>query len=180
MTEGFGNMGWKECTNLQAKIVLSPTDNREECAIMTDNLRRLDEAFAELTDGRVNTATHPPCFISMGGEFLDYESRTMLQAKFPVRAEYANPVGTMQGGFISAAMDNVLGPLSYVAARSACVTLDLSTQYVRGTDPGETLTVTARVISRSPSHLLMRAEAANDKGKLVATATSTALVIRRP
>jgi uncharacterized protein (TIGR00369 family) len=146
---------------------------------MIDNLRHLEQAFAELTKGQVDLSAQPPCFVSMEGEFLDYESRTMLRAKFPVRAEYANPVGTMQGGFVCAAMDNVLGPLSYVAARSACVTLDLSTQYVRGVNPGETLTVTARVISRSPSHLLMRAEAVNEKGRLVATATSTALVIAR-
>jgi uncharacterized protein (TIGR00369 family) len=146
---------------------------------MTDNLRHLEEAFAELTKGQMDLSSQPPCFVSMDGKFTDYESRTMLQATFPVRPEYVNPVGTMQGGFVCAAMDNVLGPLSYVAARNPCVTLDLSVQYVRGANSGETLTVTARVISRSPSHLLMKAEAVNNKGRLVATATSTALVIAR-
>jgi uncharacterized protein (TIGR00369 family) len=120
----------------------------------------------------------PNCFLNMKPVYADYESRSSLAVKFPVLNESLNPVGVMQGGFITAAFDNVFGPLSYLAARHPCSTLDLHTQFVRSVKSGDTLTVRATVVSRGPATMLLTAEALNGKGKLVASASANVVIMR--
>lgn len=122
----------------------------------------------------------PNCFRDMQGEFLDYDPRQMLKTRFPVLEESLNPVRKMQGGYITAAFDNTFGPLSYVAARCVCSTIDIQTQFIRPVDEGDLLTITARVVSRGSSTMHLSGEAVNAKGKLVATCTANMVVQRKP
>ena len=141
---------------------------------------RLEEEIGRLQDMLgVSAVFPPPCFITMNGEFTAYESRSSLTVAFPVTENLLNPVGAMQGGFITAALDNVLGPLSYLAMRSPASTLDIHTQFVRAVSAGDTLMVTAHVVSMGPATLVMTAEARNGRGKLVATATANAIAVRK-
>jgi len=84
----------------------------------------------------------------------------------------------MQGGFIAAAFDNTFGPLSYLAARGLCVTLDLHTQFVRAIDVGDELTIVAKVASRGPNTMYLTGEARNKKGKLIAACSANILVVK--
>jgi acyl-coenzyme A thioesterase PaaI-like protein len=85
----------------------------------------------------------------------------------------------MQGGFLAAAFDNTFGPLSYLAARRPCSTLDMHINFIRPVKEGERLTVTARVVSRSAVALHLAAEAFNGQGKLVGTSSSQMIVNRQ-
>ena len=120
----------------------------------------------------------PPCFTTMRGEFLEYESRKSLKVSFPVTFGTLNPQAAMQGGFIAAAFDNVFGPLSYLAARGACTTLDIHTQFVRRIDEGDTLIITAEVVARGSSTIYVTAEAVNSAHKLIATSSTNLLIVR--
>jgi uncharacterized protein (TIGR00369 family) len=140
----------------------------------------LHSEFSQLTS-QFPAATLPPnCSVLMKGEYVGYESRSMLKIAFPVLEEYLNPMKTMQGGIITAAFDNVFGPLSYLAARTPCTTLDLHTNYIRSILAGDTLTVTARVVSRGISAMHLSGEAVNAKGKLVATCSSHMIPVKIP
>ncbi|MBM4162033.1 MAG: PaaI family thioesterase [Ignavibacteria bacterium] len=124
--------------------------------------------------------TFPPnCFVSMKAEFVRYVSRTSLTVSFPVLEESLNPLRKMQGGILSAAFDNTFGPLSYLAARCPCATLDLHTQFIRPVDAGDTITVTARVLSQGPDTLFLSAEAVNRRKKLVATCCANMIILRQ-
>jgi uncharacterized protein (TIGR00369 family) len=118
----------------------------------------------------------PNCFRAMKGEFLDYRSREMLRVRFPVQEEMLNPVLRMQGGYIAAAFDNVFGPLSYAAARALCSTIDMQTQFLRGIEAGDFLTVEGRVVTRGSTTMHLSAEGFNGKGKLVATCTANMII----
>jgi uncharacterized protein (TIGR00369 family) len=143
-------------------------------------LDTLHEEFSRL-GALFPSATLPPnCAVMMKGEYVGYESRTKLTIAFPVLEEYLNPMKAMQGGFITAAFDNVFGPLSYLASRTPCTTLDLHTNYIRSIFAGDTLTVTARVVSRGLSAMHVSGEAVNGKGKLIATCTSHMVPIKIP
>ena len=120
----------------------------------------------------------PECFTFMRGTYVAYESRETLTVSFPVLTEYRNPVRAMQGGFIAAAIDNTMGPLSYLATRNSCSTLDLHVQYLRSVLAGDVLNVTARVTSRGRQTLTLEAEAHDGRGKLIAKASSTMLILR--
>jgi acyl-coenzyme A thioesterase PaaI-like protein len=59
----------------------------------------------------------PPSFTIMQSEIIEYnEGERSLTVKIPVLEDWLNPYQTMQGGFINAAIDNAVGPLSLLVA----------------------------------------------------------------
>ena len=143
------------------------------------SIELLEEELRSLSREHALGITFPPnCFTSMQAKFVEYESRRSLSVAFPVLEESLNPLRTMQGGFIVAAFDDVFGPLSYLAARIPCVTLNLNTQFIRPIECGDQLTVRATVVSRNAQVLQMTAEAFNSRNKVIATASATATIAR--
>jgi len=122
----------------------------------------------------------PNCFRFMGGEVRAHEEGRSLTVAFPVREQYTNPAGTMQGGFITGAFDNVFGPLCYLATQTPMTTtIDINTSYHRPIFPGEELIIRAEVKTRGKTKVHMVAEAFNGEGKLIASATSTYIHLKR-
>ncbi len=119
----------------------------------------------------------PPCFFDMQGEFLRYTTRKAILVGFPVLAKQLNPIGVMQGGYIAAAFDNTLGPLSYLAAQKPAVTLDMSQTYLRAARSGERLFCEAEVVTRGLKTLYMTASLFDTRSKLVATAQTQILIL---
>jgi uncharacterized protein (TIGR00369 family) len=147
--------------------------------MMHESLAVLEREIQELMRGAGAGSTFPPnCFLVMKGEFLEYDSRTSLKVAFPVLDESLNPLRTMQGGFITAAFDNTFGPLSYLAARCPCITLDLHSQFIRSVSAGDRLTVIARVVSRSSTTMHLTATAFDANEKLVATSAANMIIAK--
>ena len=110
----------------------------------------------------------PPCLTDMQGEPLEYEEGVALSVRFPVLARYANPLGHMQGGYIVAALDNTLGPFSYLIAPPS-VTSALNTQYLRPVTAGTAFIICiARLTERTRGTLYLSGEARGPDGKIVA------------
>jgi acyl-coenzyme A thioesterase PaaI-like protein len=146
---------------------------------MVDRLHTLTSELEQFKEGAGRDMPFPPpCFTSMQGEFLEYESRKSLKVSFPVLSDSLNPQGKMQGGFLTAAFDNVFGPLSYLAARAPCITLDIHTQFFRGLEVGDIVTILAEIVARGTGSIFMKAEASNSAGKLVATSTTNLLIVK--
>jgi uncharacterized protein (TIGR00369 family) len=147
---------------------------------MNEHLRFLEEEMRDLQRHSGPDEKFPPdCFLSMKAEFIDYVSRESLTVSFPVLEESLNPMQKMQGGFLTAAFDNAFGPLSYLAARSPCVTLTLNTQFIRPVGLGDRLMVRAKVLSRSMQVIHLAGEAFDSKNRLVALASATVTVVKR-
>ncbi|HQO02846.1 MAG TPA: PaaI family thioesterase [Spirochaetota bacterium] len=122
----------------------------------------------------------PNCFQFMDGRVREYEPGKSLTVSFPVREEYLNPAGTMQGGFISGAFDNVFGPLCHLLTQTtATTTIDLNTSYHRPIFPGDELTIRAEVKSQGKTKVHMVADAYNAEGKLIASSTTTYIHLKR-
>ena len=110
----------------------------------------------------------PPCFLDMDGEFIEYEDGQWLSARFPVKQRYQNPLGYMQGGFILAALDNTLGPFSYLIAPPS-VTSQLNTSYLRPVSRDDKeIMCTARLTERTKKQLFISCDARNGEDKVVA------------
>ncbi len=52
----------------------------------------------------------PRVFTDMEGEFIDLVEGISLTARFPNKDCYMNPMGFMQGGILTAAIDNTVSP----------------------------------------------------------------------
>lgn len=115
----------------------------------------------------------PPCFTEMNGEFISFSEDRFLVCRFPNDPRFQNPIGLMQGGFIVAAIDNTLGPLSYLLAPTS-VTTQLNTTYLRPVTARDAyIEVHGEVLAESKSYIHLQATVLSPNGKKIALAFST-------
>jgi uncharacterized protein (TIGR00369 family) len=154
-------------------ILRSFRDHR--MALLTGNT--INERLQAMLPSGSGLQIPPACLLDMQGEPLEYEEGAFLSVRFPVLPRYANPLGHMQGGFIVAALDNTLGPFSYLIAPPS-VTASLNTQYLRPVTP-ETrfITCLARLVERTRATLYLTGEARNPEGKVVAMCQATCQIL---
>ncbi len=128
----------------------------------------------------------PPVFAAMQTDVRDYhpgDAEThvgaVMVARFPTLEQHQNPMGHMQGGMIAAAVDNVVGPLSYLVAPPSA-TAQMAVTYLAPVTPDfEYVEVTARLTHRAGRQLVFEATVADPSGKTLAVAHATQTVVRR-
>lgn len=130
-------------------------------------------------DGELGTP--PPCYLSMQARLLSYSPEEGLRIAMPVLDHYLNPAGSMQGGFIMAAFDNVFGPLCILASgTSASAAVDMGLSFHRPIFSGDELVIAAQVQSRGKTIVNMVAQAYNRDNKLVASASTNYILLIKP
>jgi uncharacterized protein (TIGR00369 family) len=121
----------------------------------------------------------------MASEPLAYEPGggdgrgAMMRVRFPVQKRWQNPMGHMQGGAIAMAMDNAIGPLSYLAAPPSSTTQMQLTYLAPVTPEAEHVTVEARVVLVSGRQVVIDAEMTLPDGTTAALARATNVIVRR-
>ncbi len=108
----------------------------------------------------------PRIFHTLGGHFTVFdEGSAFLAARFPVKPEYRNPMGFMQGGMIVAAIDNVMGPLCFLCGFGGLST-HINSTFLRPVPPGEEyIDVEARIVERTGTYAHLEGVARNGAGK---------------
>ena len=132
---------------------------------------RLIEAIAA---GQVPT---PECAKTLGIEIIGYDLGThSVELAFEGKPEFANPIGIVQGGFLSAMLDDCMGLASttFLAVGEFAPTLSINVQFHRPVKIGK-LRGTGRVTKPGRDILHLAGELFQDD-KLVASATATAMV----
>lgn len=141
----------------------------------------LEKIFEEMGNmkGSENLTLPPNSFTAMDGKIIEYIEGESIRVSFPVYEKYNNPAGIMLGGFLPVFFDLAFGPLSYLVARKPTSSLDLNTTFIRPVTPADKeIVVTASVVNKSSSYLILEAEAFNNKNKLVGRSTSRMLIFR--
>jgi uncharacterized protein (TIGR00369 family) len=120
----------------------------------------------------------PRVFSDMEGEFIDLVEGISLTARFPNKDRYMNPMGFMQGGIITAAIDNTVSPLSFMLG-SPNVTQTISTTFKRPIKKTDRFViVNASMIEKTETHIVMQAEVKSDSGKLMANGVAKCVFIK--
>ena len=81
-------------------------------------------------------ANHPPSARHLGFELIDFSvDGGWAEVAFTPRAEFANPAGAVQGGFVCAMLDDAMGVTASISQRFAILvpTLQISVSYLRPT-----------------------------------------------
>jgi acyl-coenzyme A thioesterase PaaI-like protein len=135
----------------------------------------LIEKMAQVGDDYLNP---PPVFETMHGEFLHLDMEAgSLKAKFPVLEAYLNPFGSMQGGMIAAAVDNVIGPLSFLLAHPN-VTRHLELKFSQQITPDVvSILVIGKLLERDENILKLKATVRDSNGVLLARARASHWII---
>lgn len=141
-------------------------------------MKGMQEMAALFAAANISLELPPQSNLTLGTTYVGIDFGTMLTARFQFDSRFINPIGTFHGGFLSAAFDDTFGPLSYMAAARPVVTLELSTTFIRPfIAKDEYIDIRAELVSKSKSLLVMRAEAKTKVGKLIATSTTSSLIL---
>lgn len=140
---------------------------------MTD----LDHIFWAAVRGEVPA---PPAAQLLGWKVVEAEPDSgRITIQFEVDERFTNPQGDVQGGFVSAMLDDTMGPAcgTTFETNETCITLELKVSFLRAAKPGR-FTGTGRVVQRGRSVAFLAADLHDADGRLVATATSTARMVK--
>ncbi|MEM7660960.1 MAG: PaaI family thioesterase [Pseudomonadota bacterium] len=124
-----------------------------------------------------NSKKRPPCSDTLGMRLTGVNQETKsITMSFDVSDAFANPTGAVQGGFVSAMLDEAMSTCCIIASNVTMTapTLEMKTSFLRPLFPGPAV-VEARILKWGKSAAFMEAEALDPEGRVVAKATATAL-----
>lgn len=130
--------------------------------------------FWQVQDGRLPP---PRCALTLGIRILSVDPEAgVVAAEFDGRDDFLNPAGNIQGGFLSAMLDDTMGlALSpTLSAGEFAPTINLNVQFLSVARPGR-IEARGRIERRGREICYMSAEL-SQQGKVIATATAAAIV----
>ncbi len=134
-----------------------------------------NERFWDVVEGR---AAPPPAAVLLGWEpvSVDPDAGT-IEVTFTASDQFLNPVGLIQGGFLTAMLDETLGPAlaATLGPDQFAPTTDLHVQFLRPARPGR-LTGRGRIVRRGREVAFLAGELLDESGHIVAVATATAQI----
>jgi uncharacterized protein (TIGR00369 family) len=113
--------------------------------------------------------------VSLGFELLELDAKAMTtRVRFDGRADFTNPAGYIQGGYLVAMMDDAIGMLATVRAGTAKFpsTVDLHTHFLRPVRVG-VIEVAARLRNTGRTMIFAEADLFDARGKEAARATAS-------
>ena len=123
-----------------------------------------------------NSKKRPACSDTLGMQLLAVDQDAMsIRMGFEVSASFSNPTGAIQGGFLTAMLDEAMSTCCIIASNVTMTapTLELKTSYMRPLFPGQAEAV-ARILKFGKSTAFMEAELFDPEGRMVAKASATA------
>lgn len=134
---------------------------------------RLD--FWAIVEGR---ALPPPSARLLNWRFVRLDDAGVLHCAFEATEAFLNPAGFVQGGILSAMLDEAMGPVLAATSREPLLaqTLELKTSYFRGARPGMILGE-GRVLHRGREIAFLDGRLLDLQQNLIAAASATARVI---
>lgn len=137
------------------------------------------EIFEAMTRGELPP---PPIASLIGVDQMEFDDATASFSLVPHEMHY-NPLGTVHGGVIATLLDSACGCAVQLTlpAGEAYTTLDLTTKYLRPvTVATGRITATATVLSRGSRTALAEGRLTDERGRLLAYATSSCIVLQAP
>ncbi len=104
-----------------------------------------------------------------------------IEVEFQAKAEFANPAGNIQGGFLAAMLDDTMGPAlaATLAKGEFAPTINLNVSFEKAARVGIVIQGKGRVLKRGRELCFLAGELYQEN-QLVASATATAIIRRSP
>jgi uncharacterized protein (TIGR00369 family) len=101
-----------------------------------------------------------------------------LKVGFDGKKEFCNPAGFVQGGLLTAMLDDTMGPAAFIMTdgKFYTTTISLTVNFMASARPGP-LVAEARVIQLGKTIAFMEGKLTAEDGTLIATATTTARLL---
>jgi uncharacterized protein (TIGR00369 family) len=123
-----------------------------------------------------NSKKRPPCSETLGMQLVavDQAAQT-IRMGFEVSPSFANPMGSVQGGFVAAMLDEAMSTCAIIASNVTMTapTLEFKVSFMRPLFPGWA-EAQARILKFGKTTAFIEAELYDPKGRIVAKASATA------
>ena len=120
----------------------------------------------------------PPIAKMVTSSFIEYEEGDHMTMRFEIEERMNNPAHITFGGMYGIFFDMVMGPFSGLETGGMTSSLDLNVTFIKSVTPADKyVNVTATIINQSRSFIILSAQAVNNNGILVATATSRMIIL---
>lgn len=132
-----------------------------------------DEQLLERMSTRV-----PPTARLLGMELLSLSiADGTTRMRYPVKAEFCNPMGNLQGGFITAMLDDAAATAIIVHSGERIVvpTLELKVSFFAPARVGTHVYCDGRIVKRGRTVAFAEADMTDENGRLIARMSTTCL-----
>ncbi len=125
------------------------------------------------SEGSIET---PPAAALLGWKALELEPGR-VRVQYTARAEFGNPHGAIQGGFLAAMLDDAMGPALFTTlpADQFAPTIEMKVNFVRPARPGPII-ADGTLVHKTSSIAFLEGRLTTVDGELIATATATARI----
>ncbi|MGX5057057.1 PaaI family thioesterase [Enterobacter asburiae] len=116
----------------------------------------------------------PPAAKTLGWQFVRYdESSGEIHVAYSAEAALTNPLGNVQGGILSAMLDDCMGPAIYATLppNKIAVTIETKTLFIRPASPGKILG-TGKIEHIKGNLCFTSGQLSDANGRVLATATA--------
>jgi uncharacterized protein (TIGR00369 family) len=123
--------------------------------------------------------TPPPSAKLLGWRMLDARpAEGWLKVGFDGKKEFCNPAGFVQGGILSAMLDDTMGPAAFIMTdgKFYTTTISLTVNFMASAKPGPII-AEAKVSQLGKTIAFMEGKLTAEDGTLLATATTTARLL---
>jgi uncharacterized protein (TIGR00369 family) len=123
--------------------------------------------------------TAPPSSRLLGWRLLDARPRDgWVRIGFDGKPEFCNPAGFIQGGILSAMLDDTMGPAVFVMSegRLYTATITMTVNFLAPANPGP-ITGEANVTQLGKTIAFVAGRLTADNGTVLATATTSARLV---
>jgi uncharacterized protein (TIGR00369 family) len=123
----------------------------------------------------------PACVQTLGGRLLSYnEAERSIRMRFKAVPAFCHSVDIVQGGFITGMLDAAMSHAVFAVEKGWVIlpTLEIKISFLEAVHPGD-LFATGRIVRLGKSVVFLEGELRDAEGMLLATASSTARVIRK-
>lgn len=132
--------------------------------------------FWDAVEGR---APMPAATTTLGWSLIQADTeRGEIEVSFEATEDFLNPAGTVQGGFLTAMLDDTMGPAlaATLDPGQYGTTIELKVSFLRPAKPGR-LVGRGRIVHRGGTIAFLAGELLDESGQVVAVGSSTTRIL---
>lgn len=132
-----------------------------------------------MTTTALDRLAPPPCAVLLGWKLLDAQTEAgTVRIGFEGKPEFSNPAGFVQGGILTAMLDDTMGPAVFIKTdgRFYPSTISLTVNFLAPAEVGS-IVAEARVVQLGKAVAFMEGRLVNAAGTVLATATANARLV---
>ena len=129
-------------------------------------------------EGALNSGQRPAATDFVGFDMIAFDEKEgWVEAAFTLPPQAANPAGNAQGGFVSAALDEVMSVAGSIVQEGPAMapTLQMTTSFIRPVPVGVRLIGRGEVVRKGKAAIFTQGFLRSEDGTLLAQATASCI-----